>query len=243
MKTRNDFVSNSSSSSYIVVCKPGFTNDQIAFDIAEKTLGDESKPVKDFFNNYTCLTTSSVLVEWWDNDKSMIIDNSIAAGVCVEDDKLSKWFDENGDLKKDLVFEDVIKDFFWYDASSSDAYAENGKVVYESRVMGKINDKTVKMMSWLMTNAIEWYGRESVAGGSFKDCFKLEDIEIKLGLDKIKKALDEGKKLFLTRYSYEGDAQCYGHIYVYDTDGWKRSIGQKLKEDSKSVEIAWHVDE
>ena len=243
MKIRNDFVSNSSSSSYIVVCKPGFTNDQMAFDIAEKTFGDDSELVKDFFNNYTCLTTTNIAVQWWDNDKHMMMDNSIVAGVCVEDAKLDKWFDIDGNIKKDLVFEDVVKDFFWYDSDSPNEYAENEKVVYESRVMGKINDKTLKMMSWLASNAVEWYGSENVAGNWFKDCLKSEDIDIKLELDKIQHLLDDGKKLFLTRYSYSGDAQCYGHIYIYDTDDWKRSIWQMLKEDSKTVEDAWHVDE
>ena len=51
MKTRLDFVSNSSSSSYIVAVMAGCTDRDAARDIAEKVFGDEFEDVKDFFEN------------------------------------------------------------------------------------------------------------------------------------------------------------------------------------------------
>ena len=34
---------------------------------------------------------------------------------------------------------------------------------------------------------------------------------------------------------------CYGHIYIADTDDWKKSIGQRMLDDSNNVKDVWHV--
>ena len=65
MKIRNDFVSNSSSSSYIVAVTAGCTNGDAAQDIAEKVFGDDFEEVKDFFENMTVLTAVEVAYSNW----------------------------------------------------------------------------------------------------------------------------------------------------------------------------------
>ena len=47
-------------------------------------------------------------------------------------------------------------------------------------------------------------------------------------LSKIKTLLNVGKTLYFTRYSYEGDAEEYGHIYVHDVRN--KSISKRLIE-------------
>lgn len=241
MKTRLDFVSNSSSSSYILVCSSGKSPEEIARLVSEKTFGYDNDEIADFFCNYTCLTTHCIAFSYYSSKCHEMMTNNIAAGVCVKDSELDKYFDANGNVREDLKFEDVIKDFTWNDFNSE--YSENEDVVYNKRVIGKISDKTLKMMSWLAANAIDAYGDGNVFSNWYVDVLKPEDIDVKLQLDKLQKLLDDGNQLFYTRYSYDGDAECYGHIYIYETNDWKRSISKWLKEDVEDVVDAFYVEE
>ena len=78
------------------------------------------------------------------------------------------------------------------------------------------DEKTLKFTKWIHDKAVELYGDKN-AGYNADSKQHAEDL-----LAAYKKSLDDGNKLYFTRFSYEGDAMCYGHIYIADTDGWKK---------------------
>ncbi len=233
MKTRLDFVSNSSSSSYIIAVSPECTSRMAAQDVAEKTFGDGFEDVADFFENKTVLTAMEIKYSDWSDKYNEWMYNFIPAGICIDDEELEKWFDANGEVKNDLDILEVIPALSWH---NDDCTCENEDIVYERRLMGKITDKTLKFTKWLHDKVVELYGAE--AAGYYSD----SKIEPEDQLAEYEKNLAEGKKLYLTRFSYDGDAMCYGHIYIAETENWKRGIRQRMLEDSKGIKDAWFVD-
>jgi hypothetical protein len=233
MKTRSDFVSNSSSSSYIVAVVPRCTDAVAAQCIAEKAFGDGYESVKDFFEHKTVLTAVEVIYYDWREKTQEWLMNFVPAGICVDDEELDKFFDKNGEVRNDLDPIETIAKLSWH---SDDCYGENEEVVYERRLMGKVNEKTLKFTKWIHDKAVELYGDKN-AGYDADSEQPAEDL-----LAAYKKSLDAGNKLYFTRFSYEGDAMCYGHIYIADTGGWKRSIGQRMIDASNNIKDAWFVD-
>jgi len=233
MKTRLDFVSNSSSSSYIVAVMAGCTDRDAARDIAEKVFGDGFEEVKDFFESKTVLTAVEVQYSDWYEKTQEYLTNFIPPGICVNDDELGSWFDENGEVRADLDPIETIAKLSWY--NDDGRYEENEEIVYERRIMGKVNEKTLKFTKWIHDKAVELYGDKDACyyEGSNRSAELLAEYEENLA---------KGNKLYFTRFSYEGDAMCYGHIYVADTDGWKKSIGQRMVDESDNVKNAWYVD-
>lgn len=234
MKTRLDFVSNSSSSSYIVAVMSGCTDRDAARDIAEKVFGDEFEEVKDFFENKTVLTAVEVQYSDWYEKTQEFLTNWVPAGICVNDDELSMFFDKDGEVRTDLDPIETIAKLSWH--NDNDSYGENEEVVYERSLMGKVNEKTLKFTKWIHDNAVELYGSQNVHyyEGSNRPAEKL--------LAEYEENLVKGNKLYFTRFSYEGDAMCYGHIYIAETENWKRGIRQRMLEDSKGIKDAWFVD-
>jgi len=234
MKTRLDFVSNSSSSSYIIAVIPEYDSRQAAQVVAERVFGDEFEDVARFFENKTVLTAMEIKYSDWSDEHNEWMYNFIPAGICVDDSELSKWFDANGEVRNDLDIFEVIPALSWHNDDGK--YGENEDIVYERRLMGKVTDKTLKFTKWLHGKVVELYGAE--AAGYYSD----SKIEPEAQLAEYEKNLAEGKKLYLTRFSYDGDAMCYGHIYIADTENWKRGIKQRMLEDSKGIKEAWFVD-
>ncbi len=233
MKIRTDFVSNSSSSSYIIAVGPEYTSRMAAQDVAEKTFGDGFEDVADFFENKTVLTAIEIKYSDWNDTYNDWVYNFIPPGICVDDEELDKWFDANGEVRSDLDIFEVIPKLSW---NTEDGMCENEDIVYERRLMGKVTDKTLKFTKWLHDKVVELYGAE--AAGYYSD----SKIEPEAQLAEYEKNLAEGKKLYLTRFSYDGDAMCYGHIYIAETENWKRGIRQRMLEDSKGIKDAWFVD-
>lgn len=233
MKTRFDFVSNSSSSSYIIAVSPEYTSRMAARDVAEKTFGDGFEDVADFFENKTVLTAIEIKYSDWNDKYNDWVYNFIPPGICIDDEELDKWFDANGEVRSDLDILEVIPKLSW---NTEDGMCENEDIVYERRLMGKVTDKTLKFTKWLHGKVVELYGAENA--GYYSD----SKIEPEDQLAEYEKNLAEGKKLYLIRFSYEGDAMCYGHIYIAETENWKRGIRQRMLEDSKGIKDAWFVD-
>lgn len=234
MKTRLDFVSNSSSSSYIVAVMAECTDRDAARDIAEKVFGDEFKEVKDFFENKTVLTAVEVQYSDWHEKTQELLTNWVPAGICVNDDELSMFFDKDGEVRADLDPCETIAKLSWY--NDDGCYGENEEIVYERRLMGKVNEKTLKFTKWIHDKAVELYGSQNAY------YYKSSKRSAEELLAEYEESLAKGNKLYFTRFSYEGDAMCYGHIYIADTDDWKKSIGQRMIDESNNVKNAWFVD-
>ena len=102
--------------------------------------------------------------------------------------------------------------------------------------MGKVNEKTLKFTKWIHDKAVELYGIENASYYSGSNGHSAEEL-----LSEYEESLAKGNKLYFTRFSYEGDAEVYGHIYIDDTGDWKKSIGQRMIDDSNNVKDAWFV--
>ena len=159
--------------------------------------------------------------------------NFIPAGICIDDKELGKWFDTNGEVRNDLDILEVIPALSWH---NDDCTSENEDIVYERRLMGKVTDKTLKFTKWLHSKVVELYGAEAAGYYSYSK------IEPEAQLAEYEKNFAEGNKLYLTRFSYDGDEMCYGHIYIAETNNWKRGIRQRMLEDSDGIKEAWYVD-
>lgn len=238
MKTRFDFVSNSSSSSYIIAVGPEYTSRMVARDVAEKTFSDDFEDVADFFENKTVLTAIEINYRDWNDTYNDWVYNFIPAGICVDDSELSKWFDANGEVRNDLDVFEVIPKLSWH---GDDGMSENEDIVYERRLMGKITDKTLKFTKWLHDKVVEVYGTED-SGYYYTDSTDVSEIDAAKQLAEYENNLAKGNKLYLARFSYDGDAMRYGYIYIAETENWKRGIRQRMLEDSDCIKEAWCID-
>lgn len=232
MKIRLDFVSNSSSSSYIVSVMSGCSDRDAAQDIAKKVFGDEFEETKDFFENKTVLTAIEVTYSDWYEKTQTLLSNFVPAGICINDNELNMFFDKDGEVRANLDPIETIAKLSWY----NDDYEENEEIVYERRLMGKVNEKTLKFTKWIHDKAVELYGSENASYYSGSNGRSAKEL-----LSEYEESLAKGNKLYFTRFSYEGDAEVYGHIYIDDTGDWKKSIGQRMIDDSNNVKDAWFV--
>ena len=213
----------------------GCTDGDAAQDIAEKVFGDDFEEVKDFFENMTVLTAVEVAYSNWYEKTQTFLSNFVPSGICVNDDELSIFFDKDGEVRLDLNPSEIITKLSWYTIIDS-SWAENEEIVYERRLMGKVNEKTLKFTKWIHNKAIELYGSENASYYSGSNGRSAEEL-----LSEYEKSLAKGNKLYFARFSYEGDSMCYGHIYIEDTNNWKKSIGQRMIDDSNNVKDAWFV--
>ena len=238
MKIRTDFVSNSSSSSFIVVTSNNnHTNN--ARNICS-ALGDYSDETEDMFNNNTTLTLFNIDFNLNDDYGNPVLRTSIPSGICIPDSELDYYFDGN-EVRKDLDKAKIVRELLWnkfddnIDIFKGDSklynygYRENDYIVYECRTMGKINIKTYNFTRWLI-EAVKELSQVVYIVDDYSNEINADEY-----LSKIKTLLNVGKTLYFTRYSYEGDAEEYGHIYVHDVRS--KRISERLIESKAITEV------
>lgn len=218
MKIRTDFVSNSSSSSFIVSCKN--TSDIANATNIANALQDDPNPVIKFFKDYTCLTLCECETGAWIDKFGNTLYVYIPDGICILDEEIKNYFDENDNVRSDLDFLTIFKQLNWYAFNKDDQPdGENEQIVYENAsIMGKVNKYSIKFTKWLYENTRKHFNDVNISSNGCDDV---------VDLVKISTALANGHKLYYTRYSYQGDAECYGHIYV-DFYNDNRSISKRL---------------
>ena len=145
------------------------------------------------------------------------------------------------EIRKDLDKAKVVRELLWHkfddniDIFNGDSklydyrYSENEYIVYECRTMGKINIKTYNFTKWLI-EAVKELSQDIDITDDYSDTINIDEY-----LTKIKSLLDGGNTLYFTRYSYEGDAECYGHIYVDDVRS--KLISERLIEAKAISEV------
>ena len=216
MKTRLDFVSNSSSSSYIIDL--GNATAKEAADIVAKAIGDgEDERGRNWlfplFEENIALTCVEICYHLPDCE----FGNNIPDGLAVAEEELSEYFDENGNVRADLDKRKVIEKLSW----NTDTGGENDYAVYNARPWGmKIDSRTVKFTEWLIAACKELCGEEHVCLG-----WSAGDAEAHAkNIEEVKASLAENSSVFYIWTCYSGDPDC--GLYVADSreedNGWKR---------------------
>ena len=220
MKTRIDFVSNSSSSSYII--DVGQVSAKEAADIVAKNIGDGEDErgnnwLWPLFEENVALTCVEICYHAPDSKFS----NSIPSGIAVHAEELIEYFDANGNVRADLDKRKVIEKLSWNKIGKDGWCGENEYAVYDARPWGMtIDSRTVKFTEWLIAACKEICDANYVYLG-----YSAEDAdEHSKNLKEIKDSLANGNSVYLIQTCYSGDPDC--GLYVADSNeknnGWKR---------------------
>ena len=217
MKIRKDFVSNSSSSSYIIDVGKGLSHKEAA-NLVATNIGDGDDWLCQLFEDNIALTCIDICYHFADCEFS----NDIPSGICISKYDINEYFDANGNVRSDLDKRKTIEKFSWNTVPTSENYwGENEFAVYEARAYGMmITEKSVKFTEWLIDACKELCGEKSVSFGFNEDDEKTN----KTNLNEIKHSLTEGNSVYYIRTCYSGDPDC--GLYVADSNeddnGWKR---------------------
>ena len=211
MKVRSDFVSNSSSSSFIVATKYNDLFDG-AYNICN-ALGDGDFDLIEMLEKRTSLTLFDIRLCFPHGY------DSIPAGITIDDEDLSEYFDGD-EVRKDLDPHAIIRKLLWHKYPDDkdifidpeiEGWCENEYVVYENRILGKVNIKTYNFTKWLCDAIKDQLGEFTLEMQRYEP-----EKDAEYYLNKIKSYLDDNKMIYQIYCSYMGNGQEYGHVYLSD---------------------------
>lgn len=224
MKQRKDYVSNSSSCSYIIstpeppktiikkLCK--YYKDEYSCRVTEKIL-----------QSCECMVPIEIKFEQvYDDDKTPRVNYISPVLLSIHGDSFRHgridvdlshyFFDDSGELKKDLVFPDAVRPFGSL-RKLRGTYTEND-VIWEYAVSCKVPLKAIKLCRWILENA-----------GTLNDEYDHKKFYLSK-LDEMEQEIKNGKHLYMIYFTYEGDGFERGHIRDDNTS--EKGVCQKLQE-------------
>jgi hypothetical protein len=195
MKVRADFVSNSSSSSFIVSHDNTLTLPQFIRNVCKVSNWPYRKvKTEKYIKNRTCLNILDITVDIDNPDiPGETFDGWIPANICVSDRYIRRFFDKHGEIKENLDAKKIILSLMSYIHNErKHTWDYNHNVMEKWRTSGKVNEYSVKFTNWLIRNIKELYGYVFLE----KDC--------KHDVDFVEEHLKQGHSCYVLHFNYQG---------------------------------------
>lgn len=220
MKLRFDFISNSSSCSFIIRSK----DDPITLVNKLESRGKNTSnllPDDNFEDwtdvhktviNHTALTLFNI--DYLDENGYV---NSILGPLVVNDFELSNYFDESGEVKKDLDVEKILYEFS----------TESEEFGFNYCKSGKITKQTIKFFKWILEQ-VDIYKNIYIG----KRNVDIMNIYLKK-ISKVEEMLTDN--VYAIYFSYEGNAAEHGMIYC-DLDDECKYVSNIIDKSKTAIE-------
>lgn len=227
MKTRLDFVSNSSTCSYVIYSKlDAKTLGKKMWELSgvpEEGIKKWSKIFSEYLSDHTILIlydisfdvhlTKTQLKEFYPGESTS---NQVFRGCCCSDEDLSNYFTPDGKVREDLNVDDIIRMYGWY-------HFDGKKIIFGQDESdgchfgsGKINEYTVEFMRWLFKALSEKYSNVRFSTDGDTSTSALDDLE--------REIYESEFNHYWIKVNYEGDGYpCDGVYYnskVYKDVGY-----------------------
>lgn len=201
MKIRIDFVSNSSSSSFIVSTK---TNTKIE-TIAKKLASDSSTEKKylNYLTNNIALTLFPLDYLVNPRTKKAHLEN-VYGFFCISKKKIFTYFNKDGTVKNDLNINNLLKS-----SLSSQSYPDSS-LAKRKILCGKVTSETIKFCKWIYTKLVQ---KRNTSAWALKGEYNRQ-------IKYIENELKNGKEIYIVVLATSGELKGDVIEIPHDCENW-----------------------